>query len=167
MSPYTIVALTFGAVLFDLSFAPGASVLGARPSLTLVLVGLWATLRPPSEAMLLAPVAGLLLGLLGNEPLGASVLALVPVVLLGGLYAGRPGERRLLISLAVVIVGTLAYAVAYLLLVRLSGGAVPLDLAGARRLALVALLNGALATVLYWPLARAAGRAAITNELRR
>ena len=167
MNPYVMAVLAFLAVLLDVSLAPGATFLGGRPSLVLVLVGLWAALRPEAEVMVLAPVAGLLLGLLGNEPLGASVLALAPIVLLGLSQRPRATERRFLFSVLLVVTGTLAYALVYTLVARLWHAPAPFSLGAVREVTLVALLNGVLAAVLYWPLARTAPTAPVRNDLRR
>lgn len=167
MIPYVMIPLALAAVVVDLGFAPGAALFGARPSLTLALVGSWSALRPQEEAMVLAPAAGLFLGLLGTEPFGTSVLALVPFVLLGALERPRTPGRRVLFTVAVVIAGTIAYAAVYAVVARMRGAAVPFGLAALRVDALVALLNGALAAVLYWPLARTAPTAPVHNDLRR
>jgi rod shape-determining protein MreD len=167
MNPYLAVALAFVAVLLDVSMAPGAAVFGVRPSLVVVLVGLWAALRPDVEVMVLAPTAGVLLGLLGNEPLGVSVLALTPIVLLGLSQSPRTSERRFLFAIVLVITGSLAYVFVYTLAARLQGAPAPVGLGVLRVVILAALLNGLLAAVLYWPLARTAPTAPVRSDLRR
>lgn len=167
MNPYVVAVLAFVAVLLDVSLAPGATFLGGRPSLVLVLVGLWAALRPEAEVMVLVPVAGLLLGLIGNEPLGASVLALTPFVLLGLTQRPRTSERRFLFAVLLVLTGTLAYALIYTVVARLWGEPAPITVEAMRAVTLAALLNGLLAAVLYWPLARTAPTAPVRSDLRR
>ena len=167
MSSYLLVALAVSAAVVDIAFAPGATIFGGRAQVTLVLVALWAALRPQSEAMLLAPVAGLVLGVLGNEPLGASVLALAPVVLLGGMRDGRSTERRFITSIGLVLAATPVYTVALALLSRLFGAGWHIAAGSVGSLAVIMLLNGLVAAVLYWPLARLSGDPAARNELRR
>jgi rod shape-determining protein MreD len=134
---------------------------------TLVVVALWAALRPEAETMLLAPVAGLLLGLLGNEPLGVSVLALAPTVLLGHRDERRSTHRRLPATIGLVVAGTLAYAAIWSVAAAILGEGVPVGLGSLRVLAAVVLLNCLLAMMLYWPLARLTGDPRPRNELRR
>ncbi len=167
MNGYLLIALAVAAVLVDVAFAPGATLFGVRPELTLVLIALWAALRPQPEVMLLAPAAGLTLGLLGNEPLGASVLAFAPIVLAGGSRNGASTERRFVFSIGLVAASTLVYAPALAAASWLLGDPVPLGSGALRTVATVMLLNAALAAVLYWPLARLSGDPAARNELRR
>lgn len=167
MNPYVTILPAFGAVLLDLSFAPGATVLGARPSVTLVTVCLWAALRPQTEAMFLAPAAGLLLGLLGNEPLGVSILAFAPLVVLGSLQRGGPVERRLLFSVALAAAGTLVYIVAFTVLARVAGSPASLSLSALPVIAATTALNCALAALLFWPLILTVDGKPIRNDLVR
>ncbi len=167
MNGYLLIALAVAAVLVDVAFAPGATLFGARPELTLVLIALWAALRPQSEVMLLAPTAGLALGLLGNEPLGASVLAFAPIVLAGGSRGDTSTERRFVFSIGLVAAGTPVYVLALAVLSRILGDPSPFGLGALPTLATLMLLNAVLAAVLYWPLARLTGDPAARTELRR
>ena len=167
MSTALLVLLALAAVLVDIAFAPGATLLGMRPQLTLVTVALWAALRPSAEVMLLAPVAGLLLGLLSSEPLGVSVLALAPVVVFSSFSPQRSTGRRLGFSIGLVIAGTLAYALVHLVFSRLLGQAMPIGFGTVWRLFALAVVNSALAAVLYFPLARMSGDPSVRTELRR
>ena len=167
MSTVLLVLLAFAAVLVDIAFAPGATLLGVRPQLTLVTVTLWAVLRPQAEVMLLASVAGLLLGLLSSEPLGVSVLALAPIVVFSTFSTERSTGRRLGFTIGLVIAGTLAYALVHLVFARLLGQSIPVGLGTLRRLVSLTLANSALATVLYFPLARMSADPSVRHELRR
>lgn len=167
MKPFVTVPAAFAAVLCDFALAPGAEFLGVRPSITLVLVVLWSALRPLNEAMLLAPVAGLLLGLLGTEPLGVSVLAFAPVVLLGGFNAARGRERRALFAAGLVVAGTLVYTLLYLILTRLAGGSVTVSTGTLRPLLAILAVNCLVAAVLYWPIAWTSDARAGRRQFRR
>jgi len=167
MSTVLILALAAACVVLDISFAPGATLLGGRAQLTLVVVALWAALRPEAEAMLLAPVAGVLLGLLGNEPLGLSLIAFAPVVALGAMREERSTERRFASTIGLVAIASLVYVVAAVVISRVAGQTLPLRLGSFRTIAVVTALNLGLATVLYWPLARTAGDPGARPEPRR
>jgi rod shape-determining protein MreD len=161
------VLLAAAAVIVDLSFAPGAAVAGARPSLTVVLVILLAALRPGGQALVFAPAAGLLLGLLGNEPLGTSLLAFVPLVLAGGIVQAMPRERRLPATLALVVLGSLVYAGVRSVLARLLGAPAPLEPAALPVYGLAALLNLGPALLLYPLVALAGGAHTVRRTPRR
>lgn len=167
MSTVLLLGLAFISVLAEIAFAPGAGLLGVRPQLTLVMISLWSALRPEAEAMLLAPAAGLMLGLLANEPLGVSVLAFAPIVLLSGIGEHRSPERRFAFTVGLTAAGTLAYALIYAVFARVLGEGVPVGLGSLRALTAVAAVNAALAALLYWPLARISGDTGARNELRR
>lgn len=167
MNPALTLLPALIAVLLDLSFAPGAALFGARPSVVLVTIGLWSVLRPEAEAMVLAPAAGIFLALLGNEPFGASLIALVPLVLAGGFYQRAGGDHRLLFSIALVMVGTLVYAGLHAALARALGSPDALGLGGLRRVAVSMALNGGFAALFALPLALIAGRTGGRRYSRR
>jgi len=167
MTTLLLLLLALAAVLVDLSVAPGATLFGVRPQFTLVLITLWAALRPDLEVMLLAPAAGLLLGLLGNELLGASVLALAPVVVVSMSIHTRITERRLPLTLSVVAAGTVAFAVTHAIIGRFGGASVLPALSWLGAVLALALLNTGLAAALYWPLSRLPVASATRNVLRR
>jgi len=167
MTAALLIALALASVMVDIAVAPGATLLGVRGQVTLVLIALWAVHRPQAEAMLLAPAAGLFLGLLGNEALGVSVLALAPIVVMGTASQARSTERRLIYSIGLVIAGTLVYALVHAIVSRLLGRPFPLELGSVWTLGALVLLNAALAALLYWPLARLAGDPNLRDELRR
>lgn len=166
MSTALLIALAFASVLVDVAAAPGAEIFGVRAQFTLVLVALWSVLRPSAEVMLLAPAAGLLLGLLGSEPLGVSVLALTPIAVLGLSSNSRSTERRVLTSIGLVVAGTLAYALIHGFVSGLLGGPFSLGIDRLRSLFALCLVNAALAAVLYWPLAKLPGDVAVRNQIR-
>jgi rod shape-determining protein MreD len=167
VSTVLLLLLALAAVLADIAVAPGGEAFGARAQVTLVVVALWAALRPEAETMLLLPVAGVLLGLLGNEPLGVSVLALAPIVLLSNRGERRSTERRLPYTIGLVVAGTLAYAAIWSVATAILGEGVPFGLGSLRVLLAVAILNCLLAALLYWPLAKLTGDPRPRNELRR
>lgn len=167
MNAVLLVGLAFSSVLVDIAAAPGATVFGVRPQLTLVLIALWSVLRPSAEVMWLAPAAGIVLGLLGNEALGVSVLALAPIVVLGLSSSGRSTERRIVTSVGLVVAGTLVYALIHAILNSVLGRPFPLELGSVRMLLILCVVNAALAAMLYWPLARLPSDTTMHDEIRR
>ena len=167
MSTVLLLLLAFACVLLEIAFAPGATLFGGRAQLALVVIALWAALRPTAEAMLLAPTAGLLLGLIGNEPLGLSVLAFAPIVALGAMNEERSTEGRFALTIGLVAIGTLVYAVTDLVVSRLAGRTIPVAAGTAQAVLVATLLNVGLAAVLYWPLSRMTADPGARTELRR
>lgn len=166
MTTVLLALLAFAAVLVDLAVAPGATLAGARPQFTLVVIALWAALRPELEVMLLAPAAGLLLGVLGNEPLGASVLALAPAVVLGLAGRGRSTKRHFLRTLGLVAAATPAYAAVFLIVGWLAGARPALGLEWITALVRLALVNTLVAAALYWPISRLPSESAPQGQFR-
>jgi rod shape-determining protein MreD len=166
----SLVALFFpaaAAALLDLTLGAAIVVLGGHPSFSVAVVAVWAALRPREEAMVIAPVAGLLLGLLGHEPLGASMVALAPVVLLGCLRDPASVQRRLAAALGTACAGGAAYVAVVALIEGMALHALPPASVTLGAMAGTALASTVLALVLYWPVGRFAWRPATWGDVRR
>lgn len=110
------------------------------PNLVLVIVLMWSAVRGVAEGLAWALAVGILLDVLGLDSLGANALALLPAVLLGGLWGQRFFHSGLIIPVVATALATILQAV-ILLLVRSAGGdAVPIDAVG-RIIILQVLLN--------------------------
>ncbi len=153
--------------LLDLTLLPSMRLLGAHPSGAVAAVAVWSVLRRREEAMLLAPTTGLFLGLLGNEPLGASVLGLAPTVLLATRRDPAASGGRLAATLWAACTGTAAYTVTLAVLLALLRGVPLAPLAVARQMAVGGVLTALLAGVLYWPVARVAWQVHLPGRFRR
>ena len=103
------LAAAFLLAVLGASAMPMAQVLGVTPDLLLILAACWAVVRGQGEAMVVVPVAGLLRDLTTSDPLGTSVLALSPIVLLAAVRELRAVETEFVPTLAVVGAGTLLY----------------------------------------------------------
>lgn len=108
------------AVLLDLALFADVRLLGGQPLATVAFLACWSVLRPQEESLILAPVAGLLFGLIGNEPLGTSILALAPIIILATAWSGSDNRSRLPVALALAGAGSAVYV----LLSVVVGGAV-------------------------------------------
>jgi rod shape-determining protein MreD len=155
------------AALLDLTAASRLSLFGGHPSVCVAVVAAWTVLRRRRAAMTLAPLAGIALGLLGNEPLGASVLGLAPVVLLGQLRDRDRPEGRLRATVGLALAGAAAYVLIVALVEAAVFRMVPPVVAVARAGAGAAVLTAALTAVLYWPLARSAWMPHVPGQFRR
>ncbi|MFN8557775.1 MAG: hypothetical protein U0531_10650 [Dehalococcoidia bacterium] len=151
-----LVLTALVAALLDLTVFGEIRVAGVHGSLTAALVAVWTVTRGRQESMFLAPVAGLLLGLLGPGPLGASVLALAPAVLLGALRRPDHEPRRFPLSVMAAGGGGMAYVIIMGLIQTVATRSLP-----ALQPLAVAALGGAaitavLGTLVYLPVARLA-----------
>jgi rod shape-determining protein MreD len=112
-----IVATT----VLQVSVLPAFSILGVHPNLLLVLIAAWIAVRGQREAFILVPLAGLALGLLDSYPLGLTILALGPLIVLSDLHELRLIDSEFLPAVAVTTVGTAAYEAILLATVALGG----------------------------------------------
>ncbi len=103
------------------SAMPYIKVLGVTPDLVLIFAACWAILREQSEAMVVVPVAGLLRDLTTSDPLGTSVLAMAPIVLLAAAVQMRSVDTQFLPTVIVVAAGSLLYGIISMLVLWLTG----------------------------------------------
>ncbi len=140
-------AAAFFLAVLGASAMPYVKVLGVTPDLVLIFAACWAMVRGQGEAMVVVPLAGLLRDLSSSDPLGTSVLALAPIVLLAAARDLRPVETEFVPALAVVGAGSLAYGVLSMSVLAAAGQEVPwLD--GLLRV----LLPGAVVNALFTPI---------------
>lgn len=121
MSLILALLVTLVAVLAQVSIMPGFSIFGAQPNLLLVLLVVWTAVRPQREALLLIPIAGFALGLLDGRPLGVTMLALAPLILMTEVRGLRLVESELLPAVGLVAIATLAYETIILLTLAVAG----------------------------------------------
>ncbi|HEY8492002.1 MAG TPA: rod shape-determining protein MreD [Dehalococcoidia bacterium] len=149
---YVAVPLLLLVALAQSAVLPAFATPWLRPDLVLVLLAAWAVARSPEELMVLAPLGGVWLDLLGPAPVGVSVLALAPVVLLGFLTELGIVSSDLLMAVFVTVAGTVLFYLIQAAVLDLSGYSLAsLD---ALRAALLpgVLVNAAVTPVLYFPL---------------
>lgn len=166
----SLVLLLLPAVLtalLDLTTAPTIRLFGAHPSLCVALLSVWAVLRRREEAMVLAPVMGLTLGLLGNEPLGVSVIGLAPVVLLAARRNPEIAEGRFVTALGIAALGAAVYTLVLAVAVSVQGKVAPSPSALLRGLAGTVVLTAAVAALVYLPLMRVAWQPHVRGDFRR
>jgi len=115
----TLVAW-FLAVL-DVSALPYLKILGVTPDLVLILAACWAVLRPQDEAMIAVPIFGLVHDLTNGDPLGTSVLAFAPLVVIAAMARIRAVETQFIPAIIVVAAGTLTWGVVRMTVLALTG----------------------------------------------
>jgi rod shape-determining protein MreD len=115
-----LAAVAFAA-LAQAAILPSFSILGVEPSLVIVLLVAWMSIRGQREALFLIPAAGFVLGLLDGEPLGLAMLALAPLVLMTEVRELRLVESDLVPALVLTVAGTLVYETTVLLSLAVRG----------------------------------------------
>ncbi|MCH8920682.1 MAG: rod shape-determining protein MreD [Chloroflexi bacterium] len=146
-----VIALagSFLVAILATSVMPYVKVLGVAPDLVLIFAACWAMVRGQGEAMIVVPMAGLLRDLVTSDPVGTSMLALSPIVLLAVIRELRPVESDFLPTLAVVAIASLAYSVVSMTVLTAIGDDVPWG-TGMLRVALPSMLVNPLFTVLIY-----------------
>ncbi len=146
-----VIALagSFLVAILATSVMPYVKVLGVAPDLVLIFAVCWAMVRGQGEAMVVVPMAGLLRDLTTSDPIGTSMLALSPIVLLAVIRELRPVESDFLPTLAVVAIASLAYAVVSMAVLTAIGDDVPWG-TGMLYVALPSMLVNPLFTVLIY-----------------
>jgi len=143
------IVAAFFAVVVAASLASHVRVLGVAPDLVLIFVACWAMVRGQREAMVVVPIAGFLRDLTTSDPVGTSVLALSPIVVLAVLRDLRPVESDFLPTLVVVAAASLVYAVISMTVLTAVGDDVPWA-TGLLRVAFPSMLVNALFTVVVY-----------------
>jgi rod shape-determining protein MreD len=116
------VLVIVGAALAQVSVLPAFSIFGVQPNLVIVVLVAWLAVRGQREALVLIPVAGILVGILDSQPLGLALLALAPLGLMTEVREARPVESDLVLALVFVALATLFYEGALLLTLAVTGG---------------------------------------------
>ena len=115
-----LAAVVFAA-LAQAAILPSFSIFGVQPSLVIVLLVAWMSVRGQREALFLIPAAGFVLGLLESEPLGLAMLALAPLILMTQVKEWRLVESDLVPALLLTVAGTLVYETTVLLSLAVRG----------------------------------------------
>ncbi len=138
--------------LLDVSAMPYLKVLGVTPDFVLIFAASWAVVRGQNESLVIVPLAGFLRDLPTSDPLGTSVLAFIPVVLLASAVRLRALDSQFLPTVAVVLGGSVAYGVMAALVLSATGQSIDWLHAILRVIAPLALVNALFAPIVYLPL---------------
>ncbi len=109
------------SAIFQATFIPESTLLPISPDVTLVILLVWSAVRGVEEGLVWAFATGMLLDALSLDPLGGNALALMPVVIVGGLAGKRFFHSGLIVPLVAAFVATGLHAIV-LLLVRSASG---------------------------------------------
>lgn len=123
---------------------PRLEIAHVRPDVMVVLVVIWALLFGGSGSLLIGFVAGLWMDVLSGGPMGGSSLALMAVALVTGIGYRRFFRSNLLVPIASIVLGTLAYSYVYWGILALTNHWLPLWETTTRLIFPAVVYNGAI-----------------------
>lgn len=163
MRHFLFVPLVLFVALAQVAAASYFPLLGVTANPLLVLLVCWAMIRGPGEAMVLIPLAGAFKDLITSDPVGTSVLALLPIVPLAAIRERWPTQSEFLPAVAAVVVASLSYHLLYVMVLAAVGHDLPWLQSPIRVFLPAALFNALLTPIFYLPLQWAA---AVTRGAR-
>jgi rod shape-determining protein MreD len=152
VSYYIGVPLVILFGLLEASVLPMFRIAGLQPNLLLVLFVAWLMVRGPSEAFVLIPLGGFILGLVDGAPLGTALLALAPLAIVQEIRGARLSESGLVLSAVFLVAMTFLYHLIFLLVFTVQGESGSWLFALARVIVPTAFLNVLVLIPTYWVL---------------
>jgi rod shape-determining protein MreD len=137
--------------ILQVSVMPYVEILGVTPDLVLIFAASWAVVRGHDEATIVVPLTGLIRDLVSSDPIGLSVVALSPIVLLAAAVRLRWIDTQFLPTVFVVASGTLFYGIISTTVLALTGQTVDWTDAALRVLLPSCLVNAVFTPVIYMP----------------
>jgi rod shape-determining protein MreD len=145
------VPLVLFVALGQVAATPYFPLLGVTANPLLVLLMCWAMVRGSRETMILIPLAGTFKDLITTDPVGTSVLALLPIVPLAAIRERRPTESEFVPTLAAVAAASLSYHLLYMMILTAVGDGPPWLQSPTRVLLPAALFNALITPIFYLP----------------
>ena len=144
--------LAMTVVLLQVAAAPYFPLMGATANPLLVLLMCWAMVRGPREAMVLIPLTAVFKDLITNDPVGVTVLALLPIVPLAAVRERHLTQSEFVPTVVVVAVASISYHLVYMVALASLGEDIPWAQSPLRVLLPAALLDAVLTPLFYLPL---------------
>ena len=113
---------TLALTLLQTSAVPAFELLGVAPNVLLVVLCCWAVVRDQREVLVLAPLAGLWLGVLSFQGMAESVAAFLPLVLIAALREHIRAPNEYAWALTVIIGATILHFFAIAVAIQIDGG---------------------------------------------
>ena len=108
-------AIAFAVALFlsilSVSAMPYVKVLGVTPDFVLIFAVCWAVIRGQDEALIVVPVAAVSRDLMTSDPLGTSLLAMIPIVIFAAAVRMRALDSAAMLFLASLVLPILAMGI--------------------------------------------------------
>jgi len=150
MSYWIGLPLLILVALMEVSVLPMFRVYGLQPNLMLVLLVVWLIVRGANEAFILAPIGGVVLGLVDGAPVGTALIGLAPLAFLQELRGSQLREGGLIAAVGFTIVMSLFYNYTHLAVFTLSGDSGDWITASTRIILPTVFLNVMILLPLYW-----------------
>jgi rod shape-determining protein MreD len=144
--------LAMTVVLLQVAAAPYFPLMGATANPLMVLLMCWAMVRGPREAMVLIPLTAVFKDLITNDPVGITVLALLPIVPLAAVRERHLTQSEFVPIVVVVAVASISYHLVYMAVLTSLGEDIPWVQSPLRVLLPAALLDAVLTPLFYLPL---------------
>ena len=149
MTIYLVVPLLVIVAVLQTSVIPHLAVWGVFADLPLLVVVSWGLLRGAREGVVWGFVVGIALDSLSGAPFGAATLSLMAAGALSGLGEATVVRARFVFPSVAVFLATFLSSVVFMLVVNISGRAVPWLDALWHIVLPSALLNAALAPLVF------------------
>jgi rod shape-determining protein MreD len=135
--------------LIEVSVLPLFRIYGLQPNLMLVLLVAWLIVRGSSEAFILAPIGGVVLGFVDGAPVGTALIGLAPLAFLQDLRGSQLREGGLIEAAGFTIVMSFFFNLVHLGVFTLLGEAGEWGVAFVRIVMPTVLLNVVILLPLY------------------
>jgi rod shape-determining protein MreD len=147
-----LAPLAMTVVLLQVAAAPYFPLMGATANPLMALLMCWAMVRGPREAMVLIPLAAIFKDLITNDPVGITILALLPIVPLAAVRERHLTQSEFVPIVVVVAVASISYHLIYMIVLTSLGEEIPWTQTPLRVLLPAALLDAVLTPLFYLPL---------------
>jgi rod shape-determining protein MreD len=147
-----LAPLAMTVVLLQVAAAPYFPLMGATANPLLVLLMCWAMVRGPREAMVLIPLTAVFKDLITNDPVGVTVLALLPIVPLATARERHLTQSEFVPIVVMVAVASISYHLVYMVALTSLSEDIPWAQSPLRVLLPAALLDAVLTPLFYLPL---------------
>jgi rod shape-determining protein MreD len=138
--------------LMEVSVLPMFRLYGLQPNLLLVVLVAWLIVRGANEAFILAPIGGVILGLVDGAPVGTALIGLAPLAFLQELRGSQLREGGLIAAVAFTILMSLFYNYTHLAVYTVIGDSGSWITASTRIILPTVFLNVVILLPLYWAL---------------
>ena len=127
-------------------------ILGVTPDLLLVFAACFAVLRREEESLIVVPLAGLMRDLTTVDPIGTSILAFAPIVLLAASARMRAVDSRFFPAVLVSFAGSITYVAVTMVVLTADGQNIQWAHSLIRLALPLALVNALFTPALYLPM---------------
>ena len=150
MSYWIGLPLLLLVALLEVSVLPMFRVYGLQPNLMLVLLIAWLSVRGASEAFILAPIGGVLLGFVDGAPVGTALIGLAPLAFLQELRGSQLREGGLIAAIGFTVVMSFFYNLVHLGVFTLLGEGGEWGAAFLRIIVPTVFINVMILPPIYW-----------------